>query len=144
MLHYHFNQCVDENECQNNPCGSSGSCFNTPGSYRCGCPDGYQFDNKLNICIQVNTFYQIILRNTFNHFFFFRLVLDVPLHLALLGVLAWAAQVTPVAVLKGTNGSVKGTVSPPLPQPILDMPPISEMFLPIPLMTGSGRPPTTS
>ncbi len=53
VLHYYYNQCVDDNECANNPCGTSGNCFNTPGSYRCGCPDGYQFDNKLSICIQV-------------------------------------------------------------------------------------------
>nr|CAI5824066.1 unnamed protein product [Callosobruchus analis] len=53
VLHYYYNQCVDDNECQKNPCGSDGHCFNTPGSYRCGCPDGYQYDGNLNICIQV-------------------------------------------------------------------------------------------
>lgn len=56
VLHYYYNQCVDDNECINSPCGGEGNCFNTPGSYRCGCPDGYQFDNKLQICIQVSVF----------------------------------------------------------------------------------------
>lgn len=53
ILHPYFNQCMDDNECQKNPC-SGGNCFNTPGSYRCGCPDGYQFDHQHNICIQVS------------------------------------------------------------------------------------------
>lgn len=53
MLHHYYNQCVDDNECSNNPCGDT-NCFNTPGSFRCGCPDGYQFDHKMNICIQVS------------------------------------------------------------------------------------------
>lgn len=54
-LHYYYkNQCVDENECDRQPCGGDGNCFNTLGSYRCGCPDGYQFDHKLSVCIQVS------------------------------------------------------------------------------------------
>jgi len=48
-------ECVDDNECNQSPCGS-GTCYNTYGSYRCGCPDGYQFDTALSVCIQVKSF----------------------------------------------------------------------------------------
>lgn len=52
IQHLYYNQCIDENECNNSPCGDS-VCINTIGSYKCGCPDHYQFDNDLQICVQV-------------------------------------------------------------------------------------------
>ena len=54
MPHAYFNDCVDENECASgtSPCGG-GNCINTLGSYRCGCPDGYQYDNGMSVCLQV-------------------------------------------------------------------------------------------
>lgn len=33
--------CVDINECQTEPCGSYSTCFNTPGSFHCGCQPGF-------------------------------------------------------------------------------------------------------
>lgn len=35
---------TDENECQRivNPCLDNAQCINTPGSYQCGCADGYR------------------------------------------------------------------------------------------------------
>lgn len=33
-------ECVDIDECADSPCGQSGVCNNTPGSYTCGCPEG--------------------------------------------------------------------------------------------------------
>lgn len=53
LQHLYYNTCVDENECNQNPCGDS-KCFNTVGSYRCGCPDGFQFDEGLLVCVQVS------------------------------------------------------------------------------------------
>lgn len=76
MLNLYYNHCVDDNECLNNPCGGSGTCFNTPGSYRCGCPEGYQFDGKLNVCVQVRKYFFIIHLNVLISPFC-RLVLDV-------------------------------------------------------------------
>lgn len=32
--------CLDINECEEHPCHASAHCINTPGSYRCACPDG--------------------------------------------------------------------------------------------------------
>jgi len=55
IQHLYRNECVDDNECNQSPCGS-GTCYNTYGSYRCGCPDGYQFDTALSVCIQVKSF----------------------------------------------------------------------------------------
>ena len=55
IQHFYRNECVDDNECNQSPCGS-GTCYNTYGSYRCGCPDGYQFDTALSVCIQVKSF----------------------------------------------------------------------------------------
>jgi len=52
IQHFYRSECVDDNECNQSPCGS-GTCYNTYGSYRCGCPDGYQFDTALSVCIQV-------------------------------------------------------------------------------------------
>ena len=44
---------MDKDECAgpDNPCGSS-KCLNTIGSYTCGCPNGYQFDTRMSICVQ--------------------------------------------------------------------------------------------
>ncbi|XP_043673250.1 fibrillin-2-like isoform X2 [Vespula pensylvanica] len=53
VQHLYYSQCIDENECSNSPCGEN-TCINTIGSYKCGCPDGYQFDNNLQICVQVS------------------------------------------------------------------------------------------
>ncbi|PSN36910.1 Fibrillin-2 [Blattella germanica] len=53
IQHLYRNECMDDNECAQSPCGT-GTCYNTYGSYRCGCPDGYQFDTGLSICIQVS------------------------------------------------------------------------------------------
>lgn len=53
VQHLYYSQCIDENECNNSPCGEN-TCINTIGSYKCGCPDGYQFDNNLQICVQVS------------------------------------------------------------------------------------------
>ncbi|XP_046415905.1 fibrillin-2-like isoform X1 [Neodiprion fabricii] len=53
VQHLYYNQCIDENECSGSPCGDN-ACINTIGSYRCGCPDGYQFDNSMQVCVQVS------------------------------------------------------------------------------------------
>ncbi|MEQ2182859.1 hypothetical protein GOODEAATRI_026639 [Goodea atripinnis] len=34
-------ECIDEDECDRNPC-AHGECMNTPGSYICQCPPGFQ------------------------------------------------------------------------------------------------------
>jgi hypothetical protein len=54
IQHLYRNECIDDNECNQSPCGT-GTCYNTFGSYRCGCPDGYQFDSALSVCIQVKS-----------------------------------------------------------------------------------------
>ena len=53
VQHPYYSQCIDDNECQQSPCGSA-NCQNMLGSYRCICPDGYQFDGGLLVCVQVN------------------------------------------------------------------------------------------
>jgi hypothetical protein len=54
-------QCVDVNECQQNMCGQS-SCSNEIGSYRCGCPNGFQYQGgsckDVNECRQGPCSYQ--------------------------------------------------------------------------------------
>nr|XP_023659356.1 latent-transforming growth factor beta-binding protein 3-like isoform X1 [Paramormyrops kingsleyae] len=53
--------CVDDNECESDPCGSGrGSCVNTMGSYRCRCLHGYKLlvhQGKLK-CVDVNECYK--------------------------------------------------------------------------------------
>ncbi|XP_064459913.1 uncharacterized protein LOC135370150 isoform X1 [Ornithodoros turicata] len=34
-------QCVDVDECSQNPCAVGSLCYNSPGNYRCECPKGY-------------------------------------------------------------------------------------------------------
>ncbi|CAN7942616.1 unnamed protein product, partial [Ixodes pacificus] len=34
-------QCLDVDECSQNPCAIGSICYNSPGSYRCECPKGY-------------------------------------------------------------------------------------------------------
>lgn len=55
VQHLYQNQCIDENECNDAPCGLN-PCTNTLGSYECGCPDGYKFDQSLSNCIEVKNF----------------------------------------------------------------------------------------
>lgn len=57
IRHPYFNQCLDDNECASNPCGEAG-CINTLGSYQCGCPQGFQFDQGAQLCLQVCFFVQ--------------------------------------------------------------------------------------
>lgn len=57
-MHPSLKKCIDNNECMSNPCNGMGRCFNVQGSYRCGCPDGYQFDSLHQVCLQVMKFYQ--------------------------------------------------------------------------------------
>uniref|UniRef100_A0A674B5G2 Latent transforming growth factor beta binding protein 3 n=1 Tax=Salmo trutta TaxID=8032 RepID=A0A674B5G2_SALTR len=56
-LHPQRNACVDDDECDTEPCGHSrGICINTEGSYRCRCLHGYKllvYHGKLR-CIDVN------------------------------------------------------------------------------------------
>nr|CAD7591986.1 unnamed protein product [Timema genevievae] len=51
IQHFYYNECVDDNECAQSPCGTS-SCINTYGSFRCGCPEGYQYDSAMLVCVQ--------------------------------------------------------------------------------------------
>ncbi|KAM7385835.1 hypothetical protein PAMP_001890 [Pampus punctatissimus] len=48
--------CYDIDECQENPqiCSSHAICNNQPGTFRCECVDGYQFDSDGQTCIEVN------------------------------------------------------------------------------------------
>uniref|UniRef100_A0A8D8VCE1 Fibrillin-1 n=1 Tax=Cacopsylla melanoneura TaxID=428564 RepID=A0A8D8VCE1_9HEMI len=65
VKHPFSNECIDDNECSRNPCGNTtsngqngsrgGKCFNTAGSYRCGCPDGFQFETGLQLCTKLST-----------------------------------------------------------------------------------------
>ncbi|KPP72550.1 latent-transforming growth factor beta-binding protein 3-like [Scleropages formosus] len=59
--HAQRKSCVDENECESDPCGPGrGSCINTMGSYRCRCLHGYKLlvhHGKLK-CIDVNECYK--------------------------------------------------------------------------------------
>lgn len=41
---------LDVNECENNPCHSTGTCVNTPGKYVCVCPQGYYGDGWRTGC----------------------------------------------------------------------------------------------
>lgn len=43
--------CSDINECDHadKSCGNA-SCINTPGSFECHCPHGYEFDDELPAC----------------------------------------------------------------------------------------------
>ena len=43
--------CSDTNECDlaDKSCGNA-SCMNTPGSFECHCPPGYEFDDELRVC----------------------------------------------------------------------------------------------
>ncbi|CAI4227162.1 unnamed protein product [Auanema sp. JU1783] len=45
--------CEDIDECMQNACGSL-QCINMPGSYKCRCPAGYDFDEKLKKCEDIN------------------------------------------------------------------------------------------
>jgi len=44
---------IDLNECLNNPC-VGGKCMNTPGSFLCICPPGYELDETGLICQDIN------------------------------------------------------------------------------------------
>ena len=46
------NECVDDNECDKNPCGDNGYCVNEQPGYRCDCFKGYEFD--ATTCIDKN------------------------------------------------------------------------------------------
>lgn len=35
-------QCIDDNECNRNPCSGNAQCVNLPGSFECQCPEGYK------------------------------------------------------------------------------------------------------
>ncbi|EHB10201.1 Nidogen-2 [Heterocephalus glaber] len=47
--------CMDVNECANgyHRCGPNSVCINLPGSYRCECPNGYEFVDDQHTCILV-------------------------------------------------------------------------------------------
>ncbi|XP_065222296.1 fibrillin-2-like [Planococcus citri] len=49
--HPYYNECIDNNECLQSPCGST-QCINTIGSYQCVCPDGFAFDDSSMLCVQ--------------------------------------------------------------------------------------------
>ncbi|OQV25204.1 Fibrillin-1 [Hypsibius exemplaris] len=40
--------CIDVNECVENPCAANAQCFNLPGSYRCQCPNNLRAKNPFN------------------------------------------------------------------------------------------------
>uniref|UniRef100_A0A8C1IP79 Fibrillin 1 n=1 Tax=Cyprinus carpio TaxID=7962 RepID=A0A8C1IP79_CYPCA len=54
LQHYQWNQCVDENECQNSQICGGASCHNTLGSFRCLCPTGFAFEQMTGGCQDVN------------------------------------------------------------------------------------------
>ncbi|XP_051900891.1 latent-transforming growth factor beta-binding protein 3 isoform X5 [Pristis pectinata] len=57
QLHPHFKQCVDVNECDNNPCGArKGKCVNSIGTYTCLCYRGYQLQElpEGSTCVDIN------------------------------------------------------------------------------------------
>ncbi|XP_068170745.1 fibulin-2 isoform X2 [Antennarius striatus] len=49
-------KCVDVDECQtgSHRCGVGQICQNVPGSYRCDCQTGYQYDTLRKVCTDVN------------------------------------------------------------------------------------------
>ncbi|XP_072166683.1 uncharacterized protein [Diadema setosum] len=53
---FRMRQCLDLNEClfSENPCGSEARCENMPGSYRCMCRDGFDFDPEGKTCSDMN------------------------------------------------------------------------------------------
>uniref|UniRef100_A0A1I8I5M9 SUEL-type lectin domain-containing protein n=1 Tax=Macrostomum lignano TaxID=282301 RepID=A0A1I8I5M9_9PLAT len=47
-------KCVDINECKENPClGDSATCVNTPGSFKCKCKTGFEY-NKYFGCVDID------------------------------------------------------------------------------------------
>ncbi|RXN16421.1 fibrillin-1 [Labeo rohita] len=54
LQHYQWNQCVDENECQNSQICGGASCHNTLGSFRCLCPTGFAFEQMTGGCQDIN------------------------------------------------------------------------------------------
>lgn len=52
--------CTDIDECQSNNGGCFGICFNTPGSFQCFCPSGFQVGPDGRNCIDKN---ECLLRN---------------------------------------------------------------------------------
>uniref|UniRef100_UPI00398E8EEA latent-transforming growth factor beta-binding protein 3 isoform X2 n=1 Tax=Pristiophorus japonicus TaxID=55135 RepID=UPI00398E8EEA len=57
QLHTHVKQCVDVNECDNNPCGArKGECINSIGTYTCLCYRGYQSQElpEGSTCVDIN------------------------------------------------------------------------------------------
>ncbi|XP_057716609.1 fibulin-1 [Corythoichthys intestinalis] len=49
-------RCIDVDECQSGAhrCGEGQLCHNLPGSYRCECQTGYQYDSFGRMCVDVN------------------------------------------------------------------------------------------
>lgn len=53
-VHLYLHLCpVDVDECQSNlhHCGEGQLCHNLPGSYRCECQTGYQYDSFKRTCV---------------------------------------------------------------------------------------------
>ncbi|XP_029991385.1 CD97 antigen isoform X2 [Sphaeramia orbicularis] len=46
--------CVDEDECEYNPCGKHAECVNTAGSYECHCPSGFKKSETTDNVTTVN------------------------------------------------------------------------------------------
>ncbi|KAF7284743.1 hypothetical protein GWI33_021612 [Rhynchophorus ferrugineus] len=47
-------QCIDDNECNKNPCEGNAQCVNLPGSFECKCPEGYKHGSSFMDCVDVN------------------------------------------------------------------------------------------
>ncbi|XP_029995516.1 fibulin-2-like isoform X2 [Sphaeramia orbicularis] len=49
-------RCIDVDECESglHRCGEGQLCHNLPGSYRCECQTGYQYDSFRRMCVDVN------------------------------------------------------------------------------------------
>lgn len=49
-------RCIDVDECESglHQCGEGQQCHNLPGSYRCECQTGYQYDSFRRMCIDIN------------------------------------------------------------------------------------------
>ncbi|XP_050313522.1 fibrillin-2-like [Anthonomus grandis grandis] len=47
-------QCIDDNECNKNPCSGNAQCINLPGSFECQCPEGYKHGASFLDCVDVN------------------------------------------------------------------------------------------